>query len=92
VHPDIYRDLARQHHDDLDREAARASLAAKLRRDCDMDPVSSPVAVQGAPSHGVARWNSIRLSILGHTHRALLAMEGRVARALADTPVRDNTP
>jgi hypothetical protein len=87
VHPDLYRDLARQHHDDLDREAARASLAAIARREHEGGPVLSP-----ALPHGNPFWARVRLSILARTDRALLAMEGRVARALADPPVPDNIP
>jgi hypothetical protein len=87
VHPDLYRDLARQHRDDLDREAERAGLAAIARREHEGDPLLSQALPQGT-----RLWARVRLSILARTDRALLAMEGRVARALADPPVPDNTP
>jgi hypothetical protein len=87
VHPDLYRDLARQHHDDLDREAARAGLAAIAGREHGGDPLLSP-----ALPHATPLWARVRLGILARTDRALLAMERRVARALADPPVPDNIP
>jgi hypothetical protein len=92
VHPDIYRDLARQHHDDLDREAARAGLAAILQHQRAEGPaLTRPVPLR-ASGHVASLWTCFRLSVLARTDRLLLAMEGRVARALANMSAPGNTP
>jgi hypothetical protein len=79
VHPHIYQELTRQHHADLDREAARASLAASVlpehRLDHDRLAARPP---------GLAIWIRLRLGLLAGTHRVLMALEGRVAEALAN--------
>ena len=77
MHPDIYRDLARHHHADLDREAAHASLAATIR---ERDNARRPATL--AARLGAAL-RVLRLAILIHAERALVAIESRVASALA---------
>ena len=79
MHPHIYQELTRQHHADLDREAAQASLAASVlpehRLDHDRSAVRPP---------WTAIWIRLRVGLLGGAHRVLLGLEGRVARALAN--------
>lgn len=85
MHPDIYRDLARQHHDDLDREAARAGLAAIARSERDSGDRKAAIRGGRLPS-----LTAIRIGLLARLDRALLAIERRVARALIDASVRDD--
>jgi hypothetical protein len=84
VHPDIYRDLARQHHDELDREAARASLAAVARGE--RDDGERRAANRG---RRLARLTAIRIGLLAMIDRGLLALERRVARAMLDAHAAD---
>jgi hypothetical protein len=79
VHPHIYQELTRQHHADLDREAARVSLAASVPREIRLDLDRSAARLPG-----VAIRLRLRLGLLAGTHRVLMAIEGRVARALAN--------
>jgi hypothetical protein len=79
VHPHIYQELTRQHHADLDREAARASLAGSVLREHRLDHERSAVR----PLR-IAIWIRLRLGLLAGTHRVLMALEGRVAEALAN--------
>ena len=79
MHPHIYQELTRQHHADLDREAARVSLAASVFPEHRLDQARS-----AARPTGVAIRTRLRLELLAGTHRVLLALEGRVARALAN--------
>jgi hypothetical protein len=79
VHPHIYQELIRQHHADLDREAARASLAASVPRERRLDNDQSA----SRPS-AVALLIRLRLGLLAGMYRGLLAAKGRVAPALAD--------
>ncbi len=79
MHPHIYQELTRQHHADLDREAARVSLAASVLPEHRLDQDRS-----AARPTRVAIRTRLRLELLAGTHRVLLALEGRVARALAD--------
>jgi hypothetical protein len=79
VHPHIYQELTRQHHADLDREAARASLAGMVPRKRRLDLNAST-----AQSPGIAIRTKLRLALLAGTHRVLMALEGRVAGALAN--------
>ena len=77
MHPEFYRALAREHHADLDREAARARLAASL-------PHERRLRRDSPTSHGpgITIRMRLRLELLGRIDRALLAIEARVARAL----------
>ena len=77
MHPEIYRDLARHHHADLDREAARTSLATTFRDRDNARSLSAPAA------RPIAALRRLRLAILVHAERALVASELRVATALA---------
>ena len=74
MHPDIYRDLVRQRHADLGREAARTSLAAAVRA----GRASAPIG----PSVGLSA-RQLRLATLRVLQRGLRAAESRVALALA---------
>lgn len=79
MHPHIYQELTRQHHADLDREAARASLAGSVLREHRLDHDRS-----AARPPGLGIRARLRLVLLAGAHRVLLAVEGRVARALAN--------
>lgn len=86
MHPHIYQELTRQHHADLDREAARAGLAGSVHRE---HRLGHDWSVARAPNFAIR--TRLRLALLAGAHRVLLAVEGRVARALADARALTDT-
>jgi hypothetical protein len=84
MHPDFYRELTRQRHADLDREAARTRLAASLPHERRLRRrASKPNAVR------LAIQTRLRIEVLGRIDRGLLSIEARVARALLNATPAD---
>jgi hypothetical protein len=85
VHPDFYKELIRQRHADLDREASRTRLAAslplerRLRRRASSKPNAVRLTIQ----------TRLRIELLGRIDRGLLGIEARVARALLNATPAD---
>lgn len=84
MHPDFYRELTRQRHADLDREAARTRLAATLLQERRLRRrESKPHAM------GLTFQTRLRIGLLGRLDRGLLVFEARVARALLNATSAD---
>jgi hypothetical protein len=84
MHPDFYRELTRQHHADLDREASRAGLAATLRHERRLCRSASK-----SDALRLTILTRLRLELLGRIDRGLLGLEARVARALLNAMPAD---
>lgn len=83
MHPDFYRELTRQRHADLDREASRTRLAATLHDERSLRRASKPDALRSTIQ------TRIRIELLGRIDRGLLGIEARVARALLNATSAD---
>jgi hypothetical protein len=84
MHPDFYRELTRQHHADLDHEAARTRLAATLRHERSLRRRASK-----SDALRLTILTRLRLELLGRIDRGLLGLEARVARALLNAMPAD---
>jgi hypothetical protein len=87
MHPDFYRELTRQHHADLELEAARARLAATVPHERRLGRGASKSNALGIPIK-----TRLRIELLGRLDRGLLAVEARVARALLNATPAEPAP